>query len=118
MGRPDEARQTIDQALKQFPNSEDVHWMALSLALTFDKPDEAQSQLAWAKGRPGEFRFLILQAHALQSEGKLRLSNDLTQQALEMERAQNLKEVESSDLSQLAMVQADFGSCEQARKTS
>ncbi len=115
LGRPDEARQTIDQALKQIPNSEDVHWSALSLALTFDKADEAQSQLAWAKGKPGEFRFLILQAHALQREGKMRLSSDLTHQALEMEKAQNLKEVESSDLAQLAMVQADFGSSEEAR---
>jgi tetratricopeptide (TPR) repeat protein len=118
LGRPDEARQTVDQALKQIPNSEDVHRSALSLALTFDKADEAQSQLAWAKGKPGEFRFLIIQGHALQRAGKLRLANDLTQQALEMEKGQNLKEVESADLGQLAMVQADFGSCEQARENA
>jgi len=118
LGRPDEARQTIDQALKQFPNSEIVHWSALWLAYAFDKPDEAQRLLAWGKGRPGEYTFLNLQARTLQSEGKLRLSGELTQQALEMERSQNLKEVELSDLGQLAMVQADFGGCEQARQNA
>ena len=118
MGRPDEARQTMDQALKQFPNSEDVHWASLWLALALDKPDEAQRHLAWAKGKPGEYTFLDLQARALQSEGKLRLSSELTQQALEMERNQNLHEIELSDLGQLAMVQADFGVCEQARKNA
>jgi eukaryotic-like serine/threonine-protein kinase len=117
-GRPDEARQTIDQAVKQFPNSESVHWTSLWLAFTFGKPDEAQRLLAWAKGRPGEYTLLDLQVRALQDEGKLRLSSDLTQQVLEMERSQNLKEIELSDLSQLAVVQADFGVCEQARQNA
>jgi len=87
----------------------------LWLAFDFDKPDEAQRLLAWAKGRPGEYTFLELQVRALQSEGKLRLSSELTQQALEMERSQNLQEVEWGDLGQLSLIQADFGVCEQAR---
>jgi len=93
LGRPDEARQTMDQPLQQFPNSESTHWTSLWLAFAFDKPDEAQRLLAWAKGRPGEYTFLELQLRALQSEGKLRLSSELTQQALEMEKNQNLREV-------------------------
>jgi eukaryotic-like serine/threonine-protein kinase len=116
LGRPDEARQTMDQPLKQFPNSESTHWTSLWLAFAFDKPDEAQRLLAWAKGRPGEYTFLELQVRALQSEGKLRLSSELTQQALEMEKSQNLQEVEWDDLGQLSLIQADFGVCEQARQ--
>jgi eukaryotic-like serine/threonine-protein kinase len=116
LGRPDEARQTMNQALKQFPNSESTHWTSLWLAYAFDKPDEAQRLLAWAKGRPGEYTFLELQVRALQSEGKLRLSNELTQQALEMEKSQNLQEVEWGDVGQLSLTQADFGVCEQARQ--
>jgi eukaryotic-like serine/threonine-protein kinase len=118
LGRPDEARQTLDQALKQVPNSEDVHWASLWLALALDKPNEAQRMLAWAKGKPGEYSFLDIRARALQCEGKLKLSGELTQQAMEMERGQNLKEIELSDLAQLAMVQADFGVCDQARKNA
>ena len=95
----------MDQALKQFPDSEWIHSASLWLAFTFEKPDEAQRLLAWAKGRRGEFRFLQMQVDALQSEGKLRLSTELTQRALELERGQNLKEVASSELGQLALVE-------------
>ncbi len=117
-GRPDEARQILDQALKRFPDSEDIHWAALWVALALDKPDEAQRQLTWAKGKPGEFTFLQIQAHALQEEGKLRSSSEVMQQAMELEQSQNLKEIELSDLGALAMVQADFGVCDQARKNA
>jgi serine/threonine protein kinase/tetratricopeptide (TPR) repeat protein len=117
-GRHDEARQTIDQAVKRFPNSEDIHWAALWLALSYEKPDEVQRVLAWAKGRPGEYIFLTIYARALQSEGKLRLSIELTQRAREMEKNQNLQEVEWVDLGQLSLIQADFGACEQARQNA
>jgi eukaryotic-like serine/threonine-protein kinase len=83
-----------------------------------DKPDEAQRLLAWAKGKSSEFLSLTLQARTLQSQGKLQLSSEVTQQALEMERNQKLDETAWSDLGQLAMVQADFGVCDQARKNA
>jgi eukaryotic-like serine/threonine-protein kinase len=117
-GRTDEGRQTIDQALKLFPDSEDLHWAALWIALALDKTDEAQRYLAWAKGKPGEYPFLDIQARALQSEGKLRSANELAQQAIELERSQKLTEIELSELGQLAMIQADFGICDQARKNA
>src|ERR1700682_2034391 len=118
MDRPDEAHQTLDQALKRFPNSEDIHWAALWTSLSLDKPDEVQRYLTWAKGKPGEYTFLEIQGRALQSEGKLRLSGEVLQHAMELERGQNLKEIELSDLGQLAMVQTDFGVCDQARKNA
>jgi serine/threonine protein kinase/tetratricopeptide (TPR) repeat protein len=118
MGRPDEAQQILEQALKRFPDSEDMHWGALWMALSVDKRDEAQRQLTWAKGKPTEFTFLQIQARALQSEGKLRSSGEMMQQAMELERSQNLKEIEMSDLGVLAVVQADFGVCDQARKNA
>jgi serine/threonine protein kinase/tetratricopeptide (TPR) repeat protein len=117
-GRPDEAQQILDQALKRFPDSEDIHWAALWVALSNDKRDEAQRQLTWGKGKPTEFTFLEIQARALQGEGKLRSSGEVMQQAMEMERSQNLKEIELSDLGVLAMAQADFGVCDQARKNA
>ena len=118
LDRPDEARETMDQALKQFPNSEGTHWTALWLAFAVDKPDEAQRLLTWAKGRPGEYSFLELQVRALQGEGKLRLSSDLTERVREMEKSQNLQEVEWGDLGQISLIQADFGVCEQARESA
>jgi eukaryotic-like serine/threonine-protein kinase len=117
-GRPDEAQQILDQALKRFPDSDDIHWAALWMALSLGKADEAQRQLTWAKGKPGEFGLLQIQARALQGEGKLRSSGEVLQQAMELERTQNLKEIEMSDLGQLAMIQADFGLCDQAKKNA
>jgi tetratricopeptide (TPR) repeat protein len=71
LGGRDESRQIILQGPKQFPNSESIRWAALWLALTFEKPDEIQRQSSWAKGKPGEYRFLELQASAMQPDGKL-----------------------------------------------
>jgi tetratricopeptide (TPR) repeat protein len=118
LGRRDESQQIIDQGLKQFLNSESIRWAALWLALTFEKPDEIQRQSSWGKGKPGEYRFLELQASALQRDGKLPSSSELTQQIVEMQKSQNLKEIEFRDLGQLAMVQGDFGDCAQARQTA
>jgi eukaryotic-like serine/threonine-protein kinase len=117
-GRPDEAQQILDQALKRFPDSEDIHWAALWVALSLDKRDEAQRQLTWGKGKPTEFTFLEIQARALQAEGKVKSSGEVMQQAIELERTQNLKEIELTDLGVLAAVQADFGVCDQARKNA
>jgi eukaryotic-like serine/threonine-protein kinase len=117
-GRPDEAQQILEQALKRFPDSEDIHWAALWVALSLDKHDEAQRQLTWGKGKPTEFTFLEIQARALQAEGKLKSSGEVMQQAIELERAQNLKEIELTDLGVLAVVQADFGVCDQAGKNA
>ncbi len=117
-GRPDEAQQMLEQALKRFPDSEDIHWAAFWVALSLDKHDEAQRQLTWGKGKPTEFTFLEIQARALQAEGKLKSSGEVMQQAIELERTQNLKEIELTDLGVLAVVQADFGVCDQARKNA
>jgi tetratricopeptide (TPR) repeat protein len=114
-GRLDEAQQTIDQGLKLFPNSENTHWSAYWVALATGKQNVAERELTWAKGKPGEYRFLRLEAQASLDEGKLRQARELIQRALEVERNQNLKEVESDDLGLLALVQADFGACDRAR---
>ncbi|MFY9559481.1 MAG: protein kinase [Terriglobales bacterium] len=115
-GRLDEAQQTLDQGLRLFPNAESNHWSAYWLALATGKPNVVERELTWAKGKSGEHRFLRLQAQAAMYEGKLRQSRELIERAIELERNQNLKEVESSDLGLLAQVQADFGVCDRARQ--
>jgi len=115
-GRLDEAWQTLDQGLKLFPNAESNHWNAYWMALLTGKPSVVERELAWAKGKPGEYRFLRLQAQDAVHAGKLRQSRELIERALELERNQNLKEVESSDLGFLAQIQADLGVCDRARQ--
>jgi len=115
-GRLDEAQQTTDQGLKLFPNAESNHWSAYWMALATGKANVAERELAWAKGKLGEPRFLRLEAQAALSGGKLRQARELIERAVELERNQNLKEVESADLGLLASVQADFGVCDRARQ--
>jgi eukaryotic-like serine/threonine-protein kinase len=115
-GRLDEAWQTVNQGLKLLPDAETLHWSTYWMALLTAKPDVADRELTWAKGKSGEFRFLRLQILAFMNEGKLRQSRDLRERALTLERNQNLKEVESADLGLLAGLQADFGVCDRARQ--
>ncbi len=114
LNRWDEARQTIEQSLAQFPNAEGLHWISYFGGWAQGKPSLGERDMAWAKGKPGEYRFLYTQARAMQEQGKLQLSRELIQHALELEKNQDLKEVESDHLGWLAMVQADFGVCGQA----
>lgn len=116
--RPDEARQTLEQALVRLPNGELLHWLSYFTAMTLGKPAEAEHELAWAKGKSFEYRFLSTQARTMQEQGKLRLSQELTQRALDLEKNQGLKEAADGELGWLAMAEADLGVCGQALKTA
>jgi serine/threonine protein kinase/tetratricopeptide (TPR) repeat protein len=115
-GRIDEGRQILEQGLKLYPNSESAHWEAYWLALILGKPDDAQAELAWAKGKSGEYRFLGWESRAVLSEGKLNLGRDLTHQTLELEKNQDLKEAGFQDLGWLAIAEADLGVCDPAKQ--
>ena len=115
-GRFDEAWQTTNQSLKLFPAAELMHWTAYLLALVDGKADVAERELAWAKGKPGEFRFLRSQALDLLNAGKLRQAREVIEHALQSEKNQNLDEVAAADLGWLAIAQADFGICDRAKQ--
>ncbi|HLV87733.1 MAG TPA: protein kinase [Candidatus Sulfotelmatobacter sp.] len=116
--RPDEAQQSIQQALQRFPNGEFLHFVMYFADLTSGKSAEAERELAWSKGRSLEYRFLGKQIAALQEQGKLRLSEETTKHLLDVNTKQGLNEAADSDLGSLAMVQADFGSCERALQSA
>ena len=116
--RPDEAQQTIQQALARFQNTDLLHWLSYFINLTLGKTAEAQRELEWSKGKQLEYQFLRTQARDMQEQGKLRSSEEITQRFLDMEQSQGLKEVAEGDLGWLAMVQADFGVCDRALKNA
>ena len=116
--RPDEAQQTMQQALARFPNTDLLHWLSYFINLTLGKTTEAERELGWSKGKQLEYQFLRTQARDMQEQGKLRPSEEITQRFLDMEKNQGLKEVAEGDLGWLAMVQADFGVCDRALKNA
>ena len=114
--RPEEAQQTLQQALERFPDNETLHYVAHFIALALGKTEDAARELAWSRGKKWEYRFLLNQVRAMQEQGKLRTSEQITQQILDIGKNQNLPELAEGDLGWLAMVQADFGFCDRALK--
>ena len=112
--RPDEAQQTMQQALAKFPDAEWSHYFLYYTALTLGKSAEGDRELEWSKGKQLEYMFLGRQARSMQEQGKLRLAEATTKRALEMENNQGLHETAEGELGWLAMVQADFGICDRA----
>jgi serine/threonine protein kinase/tetratricopeptide (TPR) repeat protein len=116
LGRFDEAKQIEEQSLKQFPESEFVHWLAYVEALRAGWTADAQRQSDWARGKPGEYRFVSFHASIEAGAGKLGLARELTQQAIEMQKNHGMTEGAQNDLSALAVTEADFGACPRAHQ--
>ncbi len=116
--RPDEAWQTMQQALAKFPDSDGVHYFTYFTALTLGKQADADRERAWSKGKQLEYRFMSTENRLLWEQGKLATSEENTRRMLDMENSQGLKETAEADLGFLAMVQADFGVCDRALKNA
>ncbi len=116
--RSDEARQTMQQMMTKFPDSDGAHWFNYIVATTLGKEADAERELAWAKGKQFEYRFLGSEDRLLWERGKLRATEENTRRMLEMENNQGLKETAEGDLGFLAMVEADLGACDRALKNA
>jgi eukaryotic-like serine/threonine-protein kinase len=114
--RPDEAQQTLQQALARFPDNETLHYVAHFLARALGKAADADRELAWSSGKKWEYRVLLNEVRARQELGQLRSSEEITQHIQDIGKNQNLPELAETDWGWLAMVQADFGFCERALK--
>ncbi len=91
---------------------------AYLFAVTLHKQADADRELAWAKGKQLEYRFLFYDIRSLGEQGKLHLSEETASRALDMEKNQGLNETADGDLGFLAMVEADFGACDRALKNA
>ncbi len=116
INRFDEAQQTAQQALQKFPNSEPMHWANYWLLLLLGKTVEADKELAWSKGKPYEYQFLISEARLLGEQGKMRAAEATSQRVADLYENQSLPEGAENELGWLAMVQADAGLCDRALK--
>jgi eukaryotic-like serine/threonine-protein kinase len=116
--RPDEALQILQQAMSRFPNSDLTHLYAYYTYLVLEKPADAERELQWLKGKSLEYRALNYQSHAMQEQGKLKLSEEIMQRALELEKNAGLTETAQGDLGWLALAQVDLGLCDRAVKNA
>ena len=116
MNRFDEAQQIAAQGLARFPEAEFLHWTAYVEATGSGRTADAQRELDWAKGKPGEFRFISVRAGMTAQAGKLRQARETAQQAIAIQKNHDMKEGADGDLGALASLEADFGACEMARQ--
>lgn len=116
MNRFDEARQIEEQSLKDFPDSEFVHWIAYLEAMQAGWAAEAQREADWARGKSGEYRFVSVHAGIEAGAGKLRLARELMQQSTEMQRSHGMIEGAEGDRATAAWIEAIFGECQLARQ--
>jgi len=116
LNRNDEARQIADQVLAKFPTSQFGHWLVYVEALGAGRAADAQRELDWARGTPGEYRFIATNAGAEAQAGKLRRARELSQQAIEMQKSHGVTEGAESDLGGRAVAEADFGACDESRQ--
>ncbi len=114
MNRFDEARQIVAQGVARFPEAEFLHWTTYVEAAGAGRAADAQRELDWAKGKPGEFRFFSVHSGVEAQAGKLNLARELAQQAIEMQSNHDMKEGADSDLGRRAVREADLGACELA----
>jgi serine/threonine protein kinase/tetratricopeptide (TPR) repeat protein len=116
--RFDEARQFADESLKRFPQAEFLHWASYITAVTTGRATDAQRELDWAKGKPGEFRLHIVRAGFEAQHGKMHLAEEIMRQAIETEKSRGMKEGAEGDFGNLTLTEADFGYCDRARKAA
>ncbi|MGA8500676.1 MAG: protein kinase, partial [Candidatus Sulfotelmatobacter sp.] len=116
LNRFDEARQIVEQAEARLPTSETMHWTGYIIALATGKTTDAERELDWAKGKPGEYHFISAQAQLAARAGKLQLSRERSQQTIEMQKNLGIEEAAQGDLGGRAQVEADFGDCGSARQ--
>jgi serine/threonine protein kinase/tetratricopeptide (TPR) repeat protein len=114
MNRFDEAKQIQEQNLKQFPDSEFMHWISYLEAMRAGWTAEAQREADCAKGKACEYRFVNIHALTEAGAGKLRLARELSQQASEMQKSHGLIEGAQNDLATQARIEADFGDCQRS----
>ena len=116
LGRFDEAWQTINQGSKVLPESEGIHWSSYFLAMVQGKAELAERELAWARGKPGEYRFLRLKVAEALSAGKLAQARETTDRLVQVEKDQKLDEIIPVDSGILAVAEAEVGRCDRARQ--
>lgn len=115
LDRFDEAREVAGRAFAQKLDSPSMHQALLWIACIQGDPAEAEKQIQWLAGKPGEFSSLALQARNAAALGQLRRAEELLGRATDMARRQNLPGMAARLQAQEALVGALVGECEAAR---
>ena len=114
LGRLDEAEQAEREAQKI--NADNLGAHANNYFFAYMRQDRAtmEREVQWAKGKPEEVEFTMLQSFTALSFGKFKEARELQKRALEMMKAQNRVEGAGAALLAMAVYLEHVGKCDES----
>ncbi len=115
LNRYEEAKQVINEALALKLESSFMH--SNLHAIAFIKGDSAamKQQIDWAKDKPEEYAGIVWDAEAAEFLGQLRKARELTDRAVDLAQARELKENAAEVIALGAVREAVFDNCAQVK---
>ena len=114
--RLDEAKAVAQSAISQKLDAISMHFMLFAIAVIQGDQAALQSESSWGKGTPHEVFVTTLLSNYQDSIGKVRLSRETAQRALDLARTYNFTELPTTVLSAQAVHDALHGFTESARR--
>jgi len=120
LNRVDEARATLQEGLKHYPNNASLHGMMAGLALSQNDPTTAEHelQIAEASGPEGAFWSAEAKINLAAAHGQMQLARSSQQKLVALAERANLKETAMNSLAQEAVWESLFGLHQQAITTA
>jgi tetratricopeptide (TPR) repeat protein len=118
LDRFDEATQAAEELSRLHPDYPGNSFNAYILAFLRGDRATMEREAQKAKGKPNESDAINLVAATAIAEGQLKKGEELTRRAVEMFKSQDRKENAAQTLITLALRQALFGRCPEARETT
>ncbi|HJY88441.1 MAG TPA: hypothetical protein VKE24_16525 [Candidatus Acidoferrales bacterium] len=115
LGRLEEAKKVLKEALAKGIDAVRIHDDLYLIALTEVDQATIKQQIEWARGKPeAELDMLGMDSAVAASHGQLRRARELSQRAIELARQLKRKDAEASSLARQAMAEAQWGQSRQA----
>ena len=116
LNRLDEAKSAFDQARSRGIDTEDIRMARYIVAFLEHDPATMKEQVAWATDKPPNHGLLALNAATAAFAGRLHDAEDLFQQTEDTARRYGHKESAAEMQALVAIIEADFGRPDEARR--
>lgn len=114
-GRFREAREVLNQILRENPQSSSAPVLLFMVACAEGDAALMQQQLDWADGKESEAALHLLEGQALAARGELGKAREVFHHALDLARRFNRTELAATVRARQALVEAEFGNPRPAR---
>jgi DNA-binding winged helix-turn-helix (wHTH) protein/tetratricopeptide (TPR) repeat protein len=118
LGRHDEARAAIEQALARKLDPPYSRYMLYAIAFLKDDAGAMQQQVGRVSGTPAEAGMLAMQSVTAAYAGRVREARELTKRAAELATARGLEDAAGLYAAGEALWEAAYGNCREAKQAA